>query len=166
MEMPKQELQSSELFLVGNSGRLYKRSVKDIVVGITSRVSKKKHMILIDYDNIKLKILKAYLKFLINKFKLPNAYIIRTSKGRKAVVFFKKILFDDYIDILTKTNCCVNFRYYTIRSKLGTLRISKKWNKKSSVVKVLGIVKSPYKEDAILRDEFMKVLQYESKSIY
>jgi len=157
----------NKLILIGDSGRIYFRDKRDVMIGIVSRISRNKHIILIDYDDTLINFIEQEYNKFKWKYKLPKGYVFRTSKGKKALVIFKLVPFKVYRSILADSDyCCINFRYYTIRSRVGTLRITKKWNKKTSCLELLKIVPSGlYLENNNIKKQFMELVSYESKSV-
>jgi len=159
----------SHIFL-GDSGRFYKRNNRDILIGVVSSSNNNGyHMPLIDYDHVNpINDICALVKK-INEFKLPNFYVFKTSKGKYMTVCFKNIARNKFFNILLYLNCCVNFRYYTICiAKQATIRFTKKWYKKTSHLQLIYIIHSKYNkyENKKLKNEFFKVIGYESKTIH
>jgi hypothetical protein len=158
-----------DMILVSNSGRVYRRNRRDILIGVLSSSGNNGYqMPMIDYDYFN-PINDAGLFVMIDKLRLPDIYVFKTSRKKYMAICFKNIKRKDYFNMLFYINCCVEFRYCTIMvNRKATIRFTKKWYKKSSQLQLKYIIHSQYSysENKKLKDEFFKVINYESKTIH
>lgn len=154
------ERMEDKIILVGDTGKIYERQLRDLLLGIVSKVSRNRHIILIDYDDADIEDIKKDAKKLQKEFDLGTFYILETSEHRYATICFVKVPFKIYEIVLLRANCCQNFVYYTLRSKLGTLRITKKYNK-PSILRLISCVPRFSRTDYKLESLFWSLLTYE-----
>lgn len=137
----------TNLKMVGNSGKIYNTTKGKIRIGLTSSISRllcftfrRSHIILLDYDYVypSRDIRRIYKKF--KSWNLSDFYIIQTSKSKYSAVCFSPVSFGQYKQILRFSHCDSKFKYYTIKSGIGTMRITKKKEKKTSRLKLVGVI--------------------------
>jgi hypothetical protein len=155
---------------IGDSGRVYERGVDEIMIGVVSKVTSRLHFVLVDYDDTSLDVIEKDFDRVKNKFRLPNGYIFRTSideNGREhySLVCFKLMFFKFYFELLCLLNCCVNFRYYTYKSRMGTLRITRKPDKKESGLVLVKVLKTKYHEEERLKKQFFRLVGFEQGDV-
>ena len=155
-------LHSSEVrFFIGDSGKVYLRDTKEIVLGVVSQVSPRRHIPMLDYDRTPLLKIREELKKVIKKFSLSSFYILKTSRGHYHAICFSKVPFKTFLKIMEETSGDRKHYYYTKRVGKATLRISKK-DKPSSVVSLVDVVRSERKEDEKLRDQYFNIVNMEA----
>lgn len=161
---------NSEIIIIGDSGRIYRADYEQIRLGITSKIRIGKdiyrHIVLLDFDKYKLNDLVKHLKRVRLSERLPNIYIFRTSKNHYSAMSFCVITWLKYKNLLFKTDVDPYFRYYTIKTRCGTLRITPKKEKQNSNLKLVCVIQSSdnYREDAKLRDGIFKLIGIENKA--
>ena len=139
------------IIIQGSSGRIYKTTRQNIRIGITSRLesiyTKNKqflHIPLMDFDNYNLSELIKHLRHfkMRNKPRLSNIYILKTSRNHYSAMCFTPLKWMKYKQLLFHVNVDPNFRYYTIKRKEATLRLSPKHDKENSTLKIVHTIKS------------------------
>lgn len=152
--------------LIGDSGREYDVDKKEIMVGISSKVElegRTYHIPLIDFDDAPPMNIWIGIKKVQVKYGLPQAYILETSDGHRSAVFCKLVTWTVYKKILFDLDCDVNFRYYTIRSKCGTSRVTRKKDREDTVVTLHNIIPSCNKENDVIRMKIFEVIGFEKE---
>ena len=114
-------------------------------VGITSRCVGGKHVILLDFDGLKIEEIEEELDFLIQEFQLSDFYIFKNDRpdSYHAVCLDKFSLYEA-IDIISRTSADKGFKKAPIlfKQRRWVLRITTKGKRKKP--KLHGWIESPY----------------------
>ena len=95
-------------------------------IGINSLLPNGQHILLLDYDNVELEMVKSEIQNLQKKYKLPKAYIVPIGNNNSYHVYiFKALNFEDVCRIMgsteyaCKTHQALGFLrgYWTLRIK-------------------------------------------------
>jgi len=147
------------MILEGISGKKHRVNKRDMRIGITSKVSKRMHLPLIDFDNeISLRKMQRQLFDAGVKLGLSNFYIIRSSRGKFHAISFKPVTRKKYYELLDLVNCDPKFRWFTKRAGSGTLRITKK----KEPMSIVRVVKLRAEENEQLKDQYFKLFKFEN----
>jgi hypothetical protein len=100
-----------------------------------------------DFDDYPLILVETALKYVQNKFELPNIYILNTGKSDHFIAYcFEKMAWILSVEIVASTSLVdKNFFKYGVYRERWTLRVSPKEGRKPKLVKVL---RSEYPETA------------------
>ena len=161
------------IIIQGSSGRIYKTTRQNIRTGITSKLVSTNtnnktflHIPLMDFDNYDLSKLISHLKHfkMRNKPRLSNIYIFKTSPNHFSAMCFTPLQWIKYKHLLLNIDVDPNFRYYTIKRKEATLRLSPKHDKKNSNLKFVYTIKSINNnlEVTELKDSIFKLVGIEN----
>lgn len=121
------------------------------VIGVNSLLADNNHILLWDFDDIKLCSVAWILKSVQNEFKLPQIRILNTGTQDHYIAYcFKRCTWWNTRRIIASTpNICNNFYKWGIFRKRFTLRVSPKSNRKPNLVLILH---SKIPEDVTIRE--------------
>lgn len=119
------------------------------VVGVNSNLPDGKHIIMWDFDDIPLWLVRGALEVVATKFRMPNIYIFTTGAPDHYVAYcFKRVCWSDSVMIVATTaGVDPNFFKYGVYRGHWTLRVTPKEGRKPRLVQVLA---SPLKEDCFV----------------
>ena len=130
------------------------------VVGVNSTLPDGKHILMWDFDDMKLEDVIDELEFIKSLYALPKIYILNSGKPNHYIAYcFKRLEWRDAFGIVASTKGVDwNFiKYAAVRGHF-TLRVSPKNGRKPRLV---CIIPSPAKEDASIR-ELRSWVKYET----
>jgi len=102
------------------------------VVGVNSNLDEQKkwHILMWDFDKTDLLTIILHLKRIQDQYKLPNIYILKTSKNNYIAYCFRRSTWREAIHIVSAhPNVDMNFLKYSVYRGHFTLRISRKDSK-------------------------------------
>jgi hypothetical protein len=130
-------------------------------IGVTSLTKDERHILMWDFDEVPLVLVEQALREVQWRERLPNVFILETSKDSYVAYCFKKFNFDEALRIVCSTKHVDSaFTLMSLKRSKFTLRIGPKTNKPHPhLVKVL---ESPFPQDATLAD-LKAFVRYQTK---
>lgn len=121
------------------------------IIGVNSLLADNNHILLWDFDDVKLSSVAWILKHIQQEFKLPQIRILNTGTLNHYIAYcFKRCTWWNTRRIIASTpNICSNFYKWGIFRKRFTLRVSPKSNRKPNLVCTLH---SKIQEDVAIRE--------------
>jgi len=132
------------------------------VVGVNSKLPDGNHILMWDFDDMKLEDIISWLRPIQWFCKLPRIFILNTGRPNSYIAYcFKRMNFISACSIIAMTpGVCKNFFKYGVYRGHFTLRVTPKEYRK---IKLAAIMKSGYKEDAVIK-ELQSWTKYETIS--
>lgn len=127
------------------------------VEGVNSLLPDGKHILMWDFDNVKLKQVLLHLSTIQARYQLPKIYILYTGKpGHYMAYCFKRVDWQKAIEIIAATpHVCQTFLRFGVWRKKWTLRITPKDGRR---IKLISVLDGYAPEDATINelDSFVK----------
>jgi len=145
----KHHLKKSEMYKI-NKGKKFSNiniySAPQICKGFSSKTEDNQHILLLDFDNTDISVVKEDIKFLQLEEGLPPAYIFCTKEQGYHVIFLSKHSPREIMDLMKHTHIDANFYDSPLRTKYRSwvLRIGGKGNRgRPKFLGILDIKKKP-----------------------
>jgi len=130
------------------------------VIGVNSLLSDGNHILMWDFDDELFPNVEMALRWIQNRYRLPNIYILNTGmRGHYIAYCFKRVTWNLAVEIIASTPL-VDYRFfkYGVYREKFTLRVSPKEGRKPRLIKIL---KSKAKETASI-PELRSWVKYET----
>jgi len=148
------------VILVGDRGKLHRAKKADINVGISSRITARRHIILLDLDRMSIHELRNRVRRIKNMYRLAHFYVLKSSRGHYHAVCFQLVPFSMLLRIMKQLGDRRHYGYTKMRAH-ATLRISRKSAKKSSRIRFIQKIKGTDRENVKLKNQYFSLLGFE-----
>lgn len=139
----REKLKKKETWKVFNGDKIKSFTVykkPEIVIGYSNICADGDYILIIDYDNVDISVVREDYMCLQDKFSVTPAYLFETSENSYHVVCLEKFNSFEISNMLIYTRCDANFSTMPLRNPFRSwvLRISPKGKKKKP--KLLGVL--------------------------
>ena len=130
-----------------------------VCIGYSSRTQSGKHILILDYDQTEKEIVESDVRTLMDKYKLPPAYLFKTKEEGWHVVFLSKHYIKDIFEMMRYTHVDSNFRDMPRKTtfKDYILRISSKSHRRKP--RYIGLVGDNVNLNKEISEAHLKLLK-------
>jgi 16S rRNA G966 N2-methylase RsmD len=172
------KLKRNQIYKIKNTSKFLSLTIMNkpqICVGFSSRTDDNKDILLLDYDNCVIDVVKEDVKYIQENYNVSHAYLLTTKQKKKFgeyvgnyhVIFLSKHSPSEIVEILKNTHVDLNYIDSPIRTKYRSyvLRLSTK--KGSKKPKFLSLIENNRTQKYIISSSHKKLLkEYYPKIIH